>query len=88
MKWGYVIYYFRHLYINYHILCNEKAEKKPSWTTATLFPLVLILTGLYSYTGVIFLHTCHLLENATHTSRYALTITKSLLFILFFMVVF
>jgi hypothetical protein len=28
MKWGYVIYHFPHCYINYCILCNEKAEKK------------------------------------------------------------
>src|SRR6266481_8804603 len=36
MKWGYVIYYFSHHYINYCILCNEKAEKKPSRVVATL----------------------------------------------------
>ena len=29
MKWGYVSYYFLHSYINYHILCNKKATKKP-----------------------------------------------------------
>jgi hypothetical protein len=27
MKWGYVNYHFPHHYINYCILCNEKAEK-------------------------------------------------------------
>jgi len=40
MKWGYVIYHFWHRYINYRILYNEKAEKKPqkkpSRTAATL----------------------------------------------------
>jgi hypothetical protein len=30
MKWGYVRYHFLHCYINYCILCNEKAEKKLS----------------------------------------------------------
>ena len=28
MKWGYVSYHFLHRYINYHILCNEKATKQ------------------------------------------------------------
>jgi hypothetical protein len=28
MKWGYVIYHFPHRYINYCILCNEKADEK------------------------------------------------------------
>ena len=28
MMWGYVSYHFLHCYINYHILCNKKAEKK------------------------------------------------------------
>src|SRR6267154_5893107 len=36
MRWGYVSYHFTHCYINYCILCNEKAEKKLSQTTATL----------------------------------------------------
>ena len=35
MRWGYVSYHFSHCYINYHILCNKKAEKKPSWAEAT-----------------------------------------------------
>jgi hypothetical protein len=26
MKWSYVSYHFLHHYINYHILCNEKAK--------------------------------------------------------------
>ena len=45
MKWGYVIYHFWHRYINYRILCNEKAEKKaakkPSRTAATLIQALL-----------------------------------------------
>ena len=41
MKWGYVSYHFLYCYINYCILCNEKAEekkngKKRSQTMATL----------------------------------------------------
>jgi hypothetical protein len=36
MKWGYVSYHFSHHYINYCILCNEKAKKKPSRAVATL----------------------------------------------------
>jgi hypothetical protein len=36
MKWGYVSYHFLYCYINYCILCNEKAEKKLSWAVATL----------------------------------------------------
>jgi hypothetical protein len=39
MKWGYVSYHFSHHYINYCILCNEKAEKKPSRVVATLNPI-------------------------------------------------
>src|SRR6266481_3555101 len=34
MKWGYVSYHFSHHYINYCILCNEKAEKKPKKSRA------------------------------------------------------
>jgi hypothetical protein len=29
MKWGYVGYHFLYCYINYCILCNEKADEKP-----------------------------------------------------------
>jgi hypothetical protein len=36
MKWGYVSYHFLYCYINYCILCNEKAKTKPSWAVATL----------------------------------------------------
>ena len=36
MKWGYVGYHFLYCYINYCILCNEKADEKPSRTVATL----------------------------------------------------
>ena len=30
IKWGYVGYHLPHCYINYRILCNKKAAKKPS----------------------------------------------------------
>ena len=29
MKWGYVGYHFLYCYINYCILCKEKADEKP-----------------------------------------------------------
>jgi len=38
MKWGYFSDHFLHRYINYRILCNEKArKKKPSRAMATLY---------------------------------------------------
>jgi hypothetical protein len=36
MKWGYVSYHFPHHYINYRILCNEKAAKKLKKSQAEL----------------------------------------------------